>query len=145
LIDDHINLLPENPLTGKNLDEMGPRFPDMSQPFDKGLNQLMKEAAKQEDVILHEGVYASVPGPNLETRAEYRYIKSIGGDAVGMSTVPEVIVANHMSLPCAAVSVLTDECDPNNLHPVSLQEILDVAAQAEKGLIKLFKNVVERL
>ncbi len=145
LIDDHVNLLPENPLTGKNLDEMGVRFPDMSQPYDKELNQIMKEAAGQEDVILHEGVYVSVPGPNLETRAEYRYIKSIGGDAVGMSTVPEVIVANHMNLPCVAVSVLTDECDPANLQPVSLQEILDVAAQAEKGLIKVFKNVVGRL
>jgi len=145
LIDDHINLLPENPLTGKNIDEMGPRFPDMSQPYDRGLNQLMRDAATEEGVILHEGVYASVPGPNLETRAEYRYIKSIGGDAVGMSTVPEVIVANHMSLPCTAVSVLTDECDPENLHPVSLQEILDVAALAEKGLIKLFKHVTERL
>jgi len=145
LLDDHINLQPENPLTGKNLDELGPRFPDMSQPFDKRLNELLKEVAKEEDVLLHEGVYASVPGPNLETRAEYRYIKLIGGDAVGMSTVPEVIVANHMSLPCAAVSVLTDECDPDNLHPVSLQEILDVAAKAEKGLIKLFKKVIERL
>ncbi|WP_289053560.1 purine-nucleoside phosphorylase [Carboxylicivirga marina] len=145
LLDDHISLLPENPLTGKNIDEMGPRFPDMSQPFDKHLNQLLKKAAQEENVQLHEGVYASVPGPNLETRAEYRYIKIIGGDAVGMSTVPEVIVANHMGLPCAAVSVLTDECDPNNLHPVSLQEILDVAAEAEKGLIKIFKRTIAQL
>ncbi|MCG8578366.1 MAG: purine-nucleoside phosphorylase [Bacteroidales bacterium] len=145
LLDDHINLLPENPLTGKNINELGPRFPDMSQPFDKNINQLLKDAAREESVTLHEGVYASVPGPNLETRAEYRYIKIIGGDAVGMSTVPEVIVANHMNLPCAAVSVLTDECDPANLHPVSLQEILDVAAEAEKGLIKIFRKVIARL
>jgi purine-nucleoside phosphorylase len=145
LLDAHINLLPENPLTGKNLNELGPRFPDMSQPFDNRINQLLKEAAKAENVTLHEGVYASVPGPNLETRAEYRYIKIIGGDAVGMSTLPEVIVANHMNLPCAAVSVLTDECDPANLHPVSLQEILDVAAEAEKGLITIFKKVVALL
>jgi len=145
LLDDHINLLPENPLTGKNINELGPRFPDMSQPFDKDLNTLLRTAAKEEEVTLHEGVYASVPGPNLETRAEYRYIKIIGGDAVGMSTVPEVIVANHMALPCAAVSVLTDECDPDNLHPVSLQEILDVAAKAEKGLIKIFKKVIAQL
>ncbi|TRX72619.1 purine-nucleoside phosphorylase [Carboxylicivirga sp. M1479] len=145
LLDDHINLLPENPLTGKNIDELGPRFPDMSQPFNKQLNELMLAAAKEEAVVLHQGVYASVPGPNLETRAEYRYIKSIGSDAVGMSTVPEVIVANHMGLPCIAVSVLTDECDPDNLHPVSLQEILDVAASAEKGLIKLFKRLVAQL
>ncbi|WP_430813888.1 purine-nucleoside phosphorylase [Carboxylicivirga sp. RSCT41] len=145
LIDDHINLLPENPLTGQNINELGPRFPDMSQPFDKNINQLLKKAASEENVTLHEGVYASVPGPNLETCAEYRYIKIIGGDAVGMSTVPEVIVANHMNLPCAAVSVLTDECDPANLHPVSLQEILDVAAEAEKGLIKIFRKVVAAL
>ncbi len=145
LLDDHINLLPENPLTGKNINELGPRFPDMSQPYDKHINKLMLATAKEEDVVLHQGVYASVPGPNLETRAEYRYIKIIGGDAVGMSTVPEVIVANHMNLPCAAVSVLTDECNPDNLHPVSLQEILDVAAEAEKGLIKLFKSVIKQL
>ncbi len=145
LIDDHLNLLPENPLTGKNLDKMGPRFPDMSQPYCQKINQLIKTIAEAEKVELHEGVYASVPGPNLETRAEYRYIKIIGGDAVGMSTVPEVIVANHMNLPCAAISVLTDECDPDNLHPVSLQEILDVAAEAEKGLIKIFKQVVAQL
>lgn len=145
LLDDHINLLPENPLTGKNLDQMGPRFPDMSQPFDQDICDKLVNAAKAEGVTLHKGVYASVAGPNLETRAEYRYIKIIGGDAVGMSTVPEVIVANHMNLPCAAVSVLTDECDPNNLHPVSLQEILDVAAEAEKGLIKIFKRVIKQL
>jgi len=145
LLDDHISLLPENPLTGKNVDELGPRFPDMSQPYDLQLNTMMKKAAREEKVSLHEGVYISVPGPNLETRAEYRYLKIIGADAVGMSTVPEVIVANHMKLPCAAVSVLTDECDPDNLHPVSLQEILDVAAEAEKGMIKLFKNVCRSL
>ena len=145
LLDDHINLLPENPLTGQNLNQLGPRFPDMSQPYNEGLNSLLEQAAHEEDVTLHKGVYTSVPGPNLETRAEYRYIKIIGGDAVGMSTVPEVIVANHMGLPCAAVSVLTDECDPQNLHPVSLQEILDVAATAEKGLIKLFRNVISKL
>ncbi len=145
LLDDHINLLPENPLTGKNINELGPRFPDMSQPYNKRINDLMIAAAREENVVLHQGIYASVPGPNLETRAEYRYIKIIGGDAVGMSTVPEVIVANHMNLPCAAVSVLTDECNPDNLHPVSLQEILDVAAEAEKGLVKLFKKVVAQL
>ncbi|WP_439182993.1 purine-nucleoside phosphorylase [Carboxylicivirga taeanensis] len=145
LLDDHINLLPENPLTGKNLTEFGPRFPDMSQPYSKRMNDLMLAAAKEEGVVLHKGVYTAVPGPNLETRAEYRFISHIGGDAVGMSTVPEVIVANHMQLPCAAVSVLTDECNPDNLHPVSLQEILDVAAKAEKGLIKLFRSVIKQL
>ena len=145
LIDDHISLLPENPLTGSNMKEMGPRFPDMSQPYSARINALLKEIASKENVVLHEGVYVSVPGPNLETRAEYRYLKSIGADAVGMSTVPEVIVANHIGMPCAAISVLTDECDPDNLHPVSLQEILDVAAKAEEGLIKLFKKACEGL
>jgi len=145
LLDDHISLLPENPLTGKNVDEMGPRFPDMSQPYSNHLNEILMQIALEEEITLNKGVYASVPGPNLETRAEYRYLKIIGADAVGMSTVPEVIVANHMNLPCVAVSVLTDECDPDNLHPVSLQEILSVAAEAEKGLIRLFKKLCQQL
>ncbi len=145
LIDDHINQLPENPLTGANMKEMGVRFPDMSQPYNFELNKTLRQVASAENVILHEGVYVSVPGPNLETRAEYRYLRSLGADAVGMSTVPEVIVANHIGLPCAAISVLTDECDPDNLHPVSLQEILDIAATAEEGLIKVFKKVCEKL
>ena len=100
LVDDHINLQPENPLTGKNIDELGHRFPDMSAPYNKKINSKLKTIAKNLNVILHEGVYVSVPGPNLETRAEYKYLKIIGADAVGMSTVPEVIVANHMNLPC---------------------------------------------
>lgn len=145
LLDDHINLLSDNPLIGKNMDEMGPRFPDMSQPYDQRMNELLVEIATEENITLHKGVYASVPGPNLETRAEYRYLKIIGADAVGMSTVPEVIVANHIGLPCVAVSVLTDECDPDNLHPVSLQEILEVAGIAEKGLIQLFKRMIQKL
>ncbi len=145
LIDDHINMQPANPLTGPNMNEMGPRFPDMSRPYSLDINKKLKGIAKAEGIVLNEGVYVSVAGPNLETRAEYRYLKSIGADAVGMSTVPEVIVANHIGLPCAAASVLTDECDPDNLHPVSLQEILEVAGKAEKGLIKLFKEVCSRL
>ena len=100
LIDDHINMLPDNPLRGKNFDELGPRFPDMSQPYNKEMNDLLKGIAKEKGITLHEGVYTPVAGPNLETRAEYRYLKTIGTDAVGMSTVPEVIVANHMSMRC---------------------------------------------
>ncbi|MDP4205761.1 MAG: purine-nucleoside phosphorylase, partial [Bacteroidota bacterium] len=145
LIDDHINLLPDNPLRGANLDEMGPRFPDMSEPYSSSMNSLLMECAKEENIPLQVGVYASVAGPNLETRAEYRYLKMIGADAVGMSTVPEVIVAKHMNLPCAAVSVLTDECDPNNLKKVDIADILAIAEKAERLLIKLFLRFIDKL
>lgn len=145
LIDDHINMLPDNPLRGKNLDELGPRFPDMSQPYDKEMNTLLKGIAKEKGIALHEGVYTPVAGPNLETRAEYRYLRNIGSDAIGMSTVPEVIVANHMSLPCVAISVLTDECDPDNLQPVSIAEILEIAGRAEKDLTVLYEELVGRI
>ncbi len=144
LIDDHINMLPDNPLRGKNFDELGPRFPDMSRPYNKEMNDLLKVIAKEKGITLHEGVYTPVAGPNLETRAEYRYLRTIGTDAVGMSTVPEVIVANHMSMPCVAISVLTDECDPDNLHPVSIAEILEIAGRAEKDLTMLYVELVGR-
>ena len=145
LIDDHINMLPDNPLRGKNFDELGPRFPDMSQPYNKEINALLKVIAKEKGITLHEGVYTPVAGPNLETRAEYRYLRTIGTDAVGMSTVPEVVVANHMSIPCVAISVLTDECNPDNLHPVSIVEILEIAGRAEKDLTKLYVELVGRV
>lgn len=145
LIDDHINMIPDNPLMGKNLDELGPRFPDMSQPYDKEMNEMLKSIAKDLGVILHEGVYTPVAGPNLETRAEYRYLRTIGSDAIGMSTVPEVIVANHMGLACVAISVLTDECDPDNLAPVSIAEILEIAGRAEKDLTKLYVELIKQL
>lgn len=144
LIDDHINFLPDNPLRGLNYDELGPRFPDMSQPYSAHLNAIFQDTAKAEGIALHKGVYVAVMGPNLETRAEYRMLANYA-DAVGMSTVPEVIVANHMGLPCAAVSVLTDECDPENLKPTGLNEILAVAARAELDLIRLFKGVIRKL
>ena len=145
LIDDHINMLPDNPLRGKNFDELGPRFPDMNQPYNKEINALLKVIAKEKGITLHEGVYTPVAGPNLETRAEYRYLRTIGTDAVGMSTVPEVVVANHMSMPCVAISVLTDECNPDNLHPVSIVEILEIAGRAEKDLTKLYVELVGRV
>lgn len=145
LIDDHINMIPDNPLRGKNLDDLGPRFPDMSQPYDKAMNTLLKSIASEKGITLHEGVYTPVAGPNLETRAEYRFLRRIGSDAVGMSTVPEVIVANHMSLPCVAISVLTDECDPDNLAPVSLEEILEIAGRAEKDLTALYVELIARM
>lgn len=145
LIDDHINMIPDNPLRGKNIDDFGPRFPDMSQPYDAEMNALLKTIAKDLSISLHEGVYTPVAGPNLETRAEYRYLRRIGSDAVGMSTVPEVIVANHMGLPCVAISVLTDECDPDNLAPVSIAEILEIAGRTEKDLTKLYAALIERI
>jgi purine-nucleoside phosphorylase len=145
LIDDHINLLPDNPLTGPNLDKFGPRFPDMSQPYSKELCSLLTSAAEETDIALKKGVYAAVQGPNLETRAEYRFLSVIGADLVGMSTVPEVITANHMQLPCAAVSVVTDECDPDNLQPVKIQEILEVAHKADAKLSEIFVNVIKSL
>ncbi len=141
LIDDHINLQISNPLTGKNLDVFGPRFPDMSQPYNKELNIKIGEIAAELNLPVHTGVYAAVIGPNLETRAEYRFLRVIGADAVGMSTVPEVIVANHMNLPVAAVSVITDECDPDNLKPVSIEEIIATAAKTEVALTTIFENL----
>jgi len=145
LLDDHINLLPENPLSGKNIDELGPRFPDMSCPYSTEINNKMEAAAQKLGITLHKGVYAVVAGPNLETRAEYRYLGLIGADVVGMSTAPEVIVANHMGLPCAAVSVVTDLCDPDNLAPANLADILDTAGKAEIKLIGLFREVIRNL
>lgn len=145
LIDDHINLQPFNPLIGKNLDELGPRFPDMSAPYHAPTNAKMESIAKRLDITLRKGVYVSVPGPMLETRAEYRYLKNIGADAVGMSTVPEVIAAHHMGLPCAAVSVLTDECDPDNLKPVDIKEIIAVASASELKLTNLFVALISEL
>lgn len=144
LIDDHINLLPDNPLRGKNLDEFGPRFPDMSQPYSAMLNNKLLEIAMRENIVLHKGVYASIMGPNLETRAEYRMYRNFA-DAVGMSTVPEVIVANHMGLPCAAISVLTDECDPDHLEPARIEDIIAIAGKAEIPLIRLFSQLIREL
>ena len=145
VIDDHINLQPENPLRGKNLDEFGPRFPDMSAPYSGKMNQALQQIAEGKQITLRKGVYACVPGPNLETRAEYRFLQRIGADAVGMSTVPEVIVANHMNLPCCAVSVLTDDCDPDNLKPAFLADILKTAGEAEPKLTELFVELISQL
>jgi purine-nucleoside phosphorylase len=145
LIDDHINLQPGNPLIGHNLDILGPRFPDMSQPYSATINNKIEDIAQKEGVTLYKGVYVAVMGPNLETRAEYRFLRGIGADVVGMSTVPEVIVANHMSLSCAAISVITDECDPDNLHPVTIQEIIAVAEKAEEKMTKIFVSLMKEL
>jgi purine-nucleoside phosphorylase len=144
LIDDHINFLPDNPLKGQNLNEFGPRFPDMSRPYSDELNEHLMKIAEKEHIVLHKGIYLAVMGPNLETRAEYRMFRNFA-DAVGMSTVPEVIVANHMGLPCAAISVLTDECDPDNLVPARIEDILETAAKADKQLIRIFSILVGEL
>jgi purine-nucleoside phosphorylase len=145
LIDDHINLQGGSPLAFKGVELLGERFTDMSAPYDANLNTLLRQIATSHNIKLHEGVYASVVGPQLETRAEYRYLKIIGADAVGMSTVPEVIVANHLGMPVAAVSVLTDECDPDNLAPVDIPEIIKMAGIAEPHMITLFKALVAQL
>lgn len=145
LLNDHINLQPENPLRGLNNAAFGPRFPDMSRPYDVQLGKLLQAAAAKQGHTLHTGVYASVMGPNLETRAEYRFLRLIGADMVGMSTVPEVIVANQLQLPCAAISVITDECDPDNLQPVSIEEIIAVAGTADQKLSGLFVDMVKGL
>jgi len=145
VIEDHINLQPLNPLTGRNEAELGPRFPDMSEPYKAPLIKKALKIAAENNITCHKGVYVAVTGPNLETKAEYRYLRIIGGDAVGMSTVPEVIVANHMGLPVFAISVLTDEGFPDNLHPVSVEEILAVAHEAEPKMTLILKKLIAGL
>jgi purine-nucleoside phosphorylase len=137
LITDHINLLGDNPLIGQNNEDWGTRFPDMSQAYSREMNAKIVDIARRECVKLNQGVYAAVAGPNLETRAEYRFMARIGADVIGMSTIPEVMVARHHGLPVAAFSVITDECDPDNLAPVDIREILAMAGVAEAGLNKI--------
>lgn len=145
LVDDHINLQGGSPLAFKGIEKLGERFTDMSAPYDTLLNKKLQDIALANEITLHKGVYASVVGPQLETRAEYRMLKIIGADAVGMSTVPEVIVANHLGLPVVAVSVLTDECDPDNLQPINVPEIIAVARKAEPKMITLFTELIKNL
>jgi purine-nucleoside phosphorylase len=145
VIEDHINLMGDNPLIGKNDDRLGPRFPDMCQPYDRELIQLTQRIALEEKIVCHKGVYVAVPGPNLETRAEYRFLRQIGADVVGMSTVPEVIVGVHCGLRNLGLSVITDMCLPDALTPVDLKEILAAAAIAEKSLRVLVRRVVAEL
>ncbi len=145
LLDDHINLLPDNPLRGLSNPAFGQRFVDMSQPYDKSLMELIESNASLQNITIKKGVYAAVMGPNLETRAEYRWLRSAGADMVGMSTVPEVIVANQVGLKCAAISVITDECDPDNLKPVNITEIIEVAGKADKTLSNLLEACIKKL
>lgn len=143
LIEDHINLQPDNPLRGKEAAAFGPIFTDMSQPYDAAMNQHLLGLAIKRNLNLHSGIYVAVSGPNLETRAEYRFLKAAGADVVGMSTVPEVIAANQMGLPVAAISVLTDDCDPDNLKPINISEIIATAKAAEKDLIILLREFLK--
>jgi purine-nucleoside phosphorylase len=145
LIADHINLLGDNPLIGPNDDRLGPRFPDMSQPYDARLRELARDVALREKILLREGVYVAVPGPNLETRAEYRFLRTIGADVVGMSTVPEVIVAVHGGMRVLGLSIITDLCLPDALEPATIEQIIAAANDAEPKLTALVRGVLERL
>jgi purine-nucleoside phosphorylase len=145
LLSDHINLLGDNPLIGPNDDRLGPRFPDMSAPYDAELRALALAAALELGIVLREGVYVAVPGPNLETRAEYRMLRSMGADVVGMSTVPEVIVAVHQGMRVVGVSIITDQCLPDALEPADIGRIIATAARAEPQLTRLITKLVERL
>lgn len=142
VIDDHINLLGDNPLIGPNEPSLGPRFPDMSEPYSRRLQQLAMNAALGLGIQLHRGVYVAVAGPNLETRAEYRFLRTIGADVVGMSTVPENIVARHMGMDVLGLSIITDECHPDNLAPVRLEDVLEAAAVAEPRLTQIIQAVL---
>jgi purine-nucleoside phosphorylase len=144
-ITDHINLLPDNPLRGLNHPTLGERFVDMSMPYNETLIEKLKKFAKNDGITLHSGVYAAVQGPNLETRAEYRWLHSLPADLVGMSTVPEIIVANQLQIKCAAISVVTDECDPDNLKPINIAEIIAVAAEADEKLTNLYLLLIKDL
>jgi len=145
LLSDHINLLGDNPLVGANDERLGPRFPDMSEPYDTALRRLCREAALELGILLREGVYVAVPGPNLETRAEYRMLRAIGADVVGMSTVPEVIVAAHQDMRTVGLSIITDQCLPDALEPADLERIIATAGRAEPQLTRLITSLVERL
>ncbi len=145
LMVDHINLIGDNPLIGPNEDSLGPRFPDMSEPYDKKLIALAEQIAIENKIYLQKGVYIAVAGPNLETKAEYRFLRATGADVVGMSTVPENIVANHMGIKVLGMSIITDECFPDSLQPVKLEEVIAAASQAEPKMTLIMKEVIRRM
>jgi purine-nucleoside phosphorylase len=143
--DDHINLFPGNPLIGKNLDELGPRFPDMSDPYDPEMIELAKRIAAENNIKVSVGTYAGLTGPTLETPAEYRYVRNVGADAVGMSTVPEVIVARHMEIPCFAISIITDLGVPGKIQKVSVQDVIEVASRQEPKMTLIMRELISRI
>jgi purine-nucleoside phosphorylase len=145
VIEDHINLLGNNPLIGPNDERLGPRFPDMIEPYDRALQGLALRAALEANIAVQRGVYVAVTGPNLETRAEYRFLRTIGADVVGMSTIPEVIVAVHCGMRTLGFSIVTDMCLPDALKPVSIEEIIAVANEAEAKLSTIVRGVLKRL
>ena len=142
---DHINLFPSNPLIGKNIEELGTRFPDMSEAYDPGLIQIASDIAKENDIKVSYGCYAGLTGPTLETPAEYKYVFNIGADAVGMSTVPEVIVARHMNIPCFAISIITDLGVPGKIQKVSHQDVIEVAAKQEPKMTLIMRELIARI
>ncbi|HLT08918.1 MAG TPA: purine-nucleoside phosphorylase [Cyclobacteriaceae bacterium] len=144
IINDHIDLFPENPLRGANLDAFGSRFPDMSEPYDQSMIDAALQIATENNIAIHQGIYAGLQGPNLETKAEYAYLGRIGADAVGMSTVPEVIVARHMELPVFAISAITDLCAPGKVKKITIQEVIAAAAKAEPGMIIIIKGLIRQ-
>jgi purine-nucleoside phosphorylase len=142
---DHINLFPAHPLIGKNFDELGPRFPDMSEPYDPEMIELAKKIAAENDIRVAVGTYAGLTGPTLETPAEYGYVRAIGADAVGMSTVPEVIVARHMDIPCFAISIITDLGVPGKIQKVSVQDVIEVASRQEPKMTLIMRELISRI
>ncbi|MEO8495616.1 MAG: purine-nucleoside phosphorylase [Planctomycetota bacterium] len=144
VIEDHINLMGDNPLIGVNDDRLGPRFPDMCEPYDRKLIDKALEIARKEDIVAHKGVFVAVAGPNLETRAEYRFLRTIGADMVGMSTVPEVIVAVHCGMRVVGFSIVTDMCLPDALEPADVSKIIATANAAEPNLRTLVRGVLAR-
>lgn len=145
IIDDHINLLGDNPLIGENHEKFGPRFPDMSRPYSPELIKKAEDIALKNHIKVHKGVYAAMSGPSLETRAEYRMLRLMGADVIGMSTVPENIVANQMGMTVFGISIITDECYPDSLKPVNIHEIIETAGRAEPNLTKLIKLLIEEI
>jgi len=145
LMVDHINLLGDNPLIGKNDEKLGPRFPDMSEPYSQALIDLAENVSLENKIKVQKGVYVAVPGPNLETKAEYRFLRATGADVVGMSTIPENIVANHMGIKVLGLSIITDECFPDALKPANVQQIIATAMETEPRMTLIMKEVIKRL
>ncbi|TYP93851.1 purine-nucleoside phosphorylase [Fodinibius salinus] len=145
LINDHINMLGDNPLIGPNDDDLGPRFPDMSDPYTKELRNIAEQVALDKGIKMHEGVYLALSGPTLETKAEYRFLRMIGADVVGMSTVPEVITAVHMDMQVLGISAITDECFPDALEPVSIEDVVEAAEMAEPDMTRIIKDFLTRV